>query len=136
MLGALVQARQEAARRRCEPMQPRNELSLAPYALARQETATVALRADAAESQAQRTAAALEASETASAALRLEVATLTERVAQSADLRAVIATLQVSERPPVATKAEAPALVLESTQGLATKKPPARRRGQTSQGAT
>ena len=94
-------------------------------AQARQEAATATLRADAAERQAQRTAealaasqAALAAAETASVALRLEVATLTERAAQSADLRAVIATLQ------------------EPTPGPAPKKPPVRRRGQTSQGAT
>jgi hypothetical protein len=109
---------------------------------ARQEAATATQRADAAERQAQRTVEALEASqvaltaaETASAALRLEVATLTERVAQSADLRAVIATLQASERTPATTEADAPALVLESTPEPATKKPAARRRGQTSQGA-
>jgi len=101
-------------------------------ALARQEVATATLRADAAESQAQRTAEALEAAqaaqasaEKASAALRLEIATLAERAAHVADLRAIVATLQAQARP---------ALLLEPTAAPtgvapeAVKKAPARRR--------
>jgi hypothetical protein len=94
------------------------------------------------ESQAQRTGealaasqAALTAADAASAALRLEVATLTERAAQSANLRAVIASMQVPQRVPAAAEAEAPTLALEPTPGSATKKPAARRRGPDQQGA-
>jgi hypothetical protein len=55
------------------------------------------------------------------------LATLTERVAQNPDLRAIIATLRAPEQVPAATEADA--LVLASTPWPATKKPPTRRRG-------
>jgi len=68
--------------------------------------------------------------------LCLRKSMFTRVVTHGADLRAVIATLQAPERVPAAIEAEAPTLVLESTPEPGTKKPAARRRGQTSQGAT
>jgi chromosome segregation ATPase len=94
-------------------------------------------RAVAAETQADRTAAALEASQAALATaervaveLRLEVATLTERAAHSADLRAILATLQASAPPPDVPAAAVPELTLEPTPKP---KAPTRRRGSAQQ---
>jgi chromosome segregation ATPase len=99
---------------------------------ARQDADDAERRAVAVEIQAARTAEALEAAqaaqasaEKASAALRLEIATLAERAAHVADLRAIVATLQAQARP---------ALLLEPTAAPtgvapeAVKKAPARRR--------
>jgi len=62
--------------------------------------------------------------------LRLEVATLTERVAHSADLRAILATLQASAPPPEVPAAAVPELTLEPTPKS---KAPTRRRGSAQQ---
>lgn len=103
---------------------------------ARQDAAEAERRATAAETQAERTAEALEAAQVAQAGaervavdLRLEVATLTERAAHVADLRAIIAGLQVGAE----ARMDTPTLELEPAPAP---KVPARRRGQTPHGAT
>jgi hypothetical protein len=60
----------------------------------------------------------------------LEVATLTERAAHNADLRAIIAALQAPAPKPEATAAAVPELTLEPTP---TPKAPTRRRGRVQQ---
>ena len=103
---------------------------------ARQDAAEAERRASAAETQAKRTAEALEAAQAAQAGaeraavdLCLEVATLTERAAHLADLRAIIAGLQVGAEGRIG----APTLELEPAPAP---KASARRTGQTPHGAT
>ncbi|WP_295443777.1 hypothetical protein [uncultured Thiodictyon sp.] len=102
---------------------------------ARQEATEAERRASAAESRANRTTEALQAAqearttaERAAEALRLEVATLTERAAHNADLRAIIAALQAPAPKPQAPAAAVPELTLEPTP-----KAPARHRGRVQQ---
>ncbi len=96
-----------------------------------QEAAEAERRAVAAETQAERTAEALEAAQAAQAGaervavdLRLEVATLTERAAHVAGLRAIIAGLQAGAE----VRMDTPALELEPAPKP---KAPTRRRGRT-----
>jgi hypothetical protein len=98
---------------------------------ARQDAAEAERRAGAAETQAERTAEALEVAQAAQAGaervavdLRLEVATLTERAAHVADLRAIIAGSQVGAE----VRTDASALELEAVPSLKPKTPVRRRR--------
>jgi DNA repair exonuclease SbcCD ATPase subunit len=108
-------------------------------AKAHQDTEAAVLRAEAAETQARRNAEAHEAARTAQLAteknigeLRLDVATLTERAAHIAELRTIIAALQV--RPPENTGTDVPGAALEPAPEPK-KKAASRRREQDPQGS-